>query len=76
MAQNRQNRIEIDLPDELVQALVRVAEALEIMTLGEAAIIAIADWTSRRGAELDNLDPSRRYFVNEALDELIDKKDR
>jgi len=55
---------------------VRVAEALEIMTLGEAAIIAIADWTSRRGAELDNLDPSRRYFVNEALDELIDKKDR
>ena len=76
MAQNRQNRIEIDLPDELVQALVRVAEALEILTLGEAAIIAIADWTSRRGAELDNLDPSRRYFVNEALDELIDKKDR
>ena len=70
------NQIEIDLPDELANTLKRVAEALGITTLGEAAIIAIADWTSRRAAELDNLDPSRRYFVNEALDELIDKKDR
>ena len=70
------NQIEIDLPDELANSLARVAEALGITTLGEAAIIAIADWTSRRAAELDNLDPNRRYFVNEALDELIDKKDR
>jgi metal-responsive CopG/Arc/MetJ family transcriptional regulator len=76
MAQNRQNRIEVDLPEELVQALERVAEALGLTTLDEAAIIAIADWTSRRTAELDNLDPGRRYIVNEALDELIDKKDR
>ncbi|MGH7781196.1 MAG: hypothetical protein ACREQR_15380 [Candidatus Binataceae bacterium] len=74
--QKQQNRIEIELPDELAAALSRVAEALGIATHGEAAIIAIADWTSRRVAELDNLDPSRRYFVNEALDELIDKKDR
>ncbi|HUY38120.1 MAG TPA: hypothetical protein VMV13_04785 [Candidatus Binataceae bacterium] len=70
------NQIEIDLPDELANSLARVVEALGITTLGEAAIIAIADWTSRRAAELDNLDPNRRYFVNEALDELIDKKDR
>ncbi|HVA67992.1 MAG TPA: hypothetical protein VNF45_01675 [Candidatus Binataceae bacterium] len=70
------NQIEIDLPDDLANSLARVAEALGITTLGEAAIIAIADWTSRRAAELDNLDPNRRYFVNEALDELIDKKDR
>lgn len=70
------NQIEIELPDELANSLARVAEALGITALGEAAIIAIADWTSRRAAELDNLDPNRRYFVNEALDELIDKKDR
>ena len=70
------NQIEIDLPDELANSLARVVEALGITTLGEAAIIAITDWTSRRAAELDNLDPNRRYFVNEALDELIDKKDR
>jgi len=69
-------QIEIDLPDELADSLKRVAEALGITTLGEATIIAIADWTSRRAAELDNLDPDRRYFVNEALDELIHKKDR
>ncbi len=69
-------QIEIDLPDELANSLARVAEALGITTLDEAAIIAIADWTSRRAAELDNLDPDRRYFVNEALDELIHKKDR
>lgn len=69
-------QIEVDLPDELADSLKRVAEALGITTLDEAAIIAIADWTSRRTAELDNLDPDRRYFVNEALDELIHKKDR
>lgn len=69
-------QIEVDLPDELADSLKRVAEALGIATLDEAAIIAIADWTSRRAAELDNLDPDRRYFVNEALDELIHKKDR
>jgi len=76
MAQNFHNRIEIDLPDDLAKALDRVAEALGIATRAEAAIIAIADWAARRGAELDNLDPGNRYFVNEALDELIDKKPR
>jgi hypothetical protein len=68
--------LDIELPDELMAALERVATGLEIATLEEAAIIAIADWTARRCAELDDLDPNRRYFVNEALDELIDKKNR
>jgi hypothetical protein len=70
------NRIEIDLSDELAAQLARVAEALGIPTLNEAALIAIGDWTSRRGAELDDRDPGRKYFVNEALDELMSKKNR
>jgi len=67
------NRLEIDLPLELRDDLTRVAEALGIATLDEAAIIAIADWTQRRKSELDDQDPNQRYFVNEALDELIAK---
>ncbi|HUY26915.1 MAG TPA: hypothetical protein VMV27_05800 [Candidatus Binataceae bacterium] len=76
MTQSTHNQIEIDLPGDLAKALDRVGEALGITNRAEAAIIAIAEWTARRGAELDNLDPNHRYFVNEALDELIDKKPR
>ncbi len=66
-------RIEIDLPEDLRAELEIVAEALGFATLPEAALIAVWDWTSRRKAELDDGDPSQRYFVNEALDELIEK---
>ena len=64
-------RIEIDLPDELVQDLNKVAEAFGLGPLKEAALIGIAEWVGRRKAELDDLDPSQRYFVNEALDEIV-----
>ena len=67
-------RIEIDLPDELRGDLQAVADALGIAGFTEAALIGIADWTSRRKAELDDRNPAQRYFVNEALDELIGKK--
>jgi hypothetical protein len=70
------NRIEIDLPEELADRLRRVAESLGIPTLNEAATLAIAEWAARRGAELDDRDPSQKYIVNEALDELIAKKNR
>jgi hypothetical protein len=70
------NRIEIDLPGELAAQLMRVAESLGIATLNEAAMVAIAEWAARRGAELDDRDPSQKYIVNEALDELIAKKNR
>jgi hypothetical protein len=39
-------------------------------------MVAIAEWTARRVAELDDRDPSQKYIVNEALDELIAKKNR
>ena len=69
-------RIEIDLPNELRDDLQTVAGSLGIPTLSEAALIALADWTARRKAEIDDQNPSQRYFVNEALDELIGKQSK
>jgi len=69
------NRIEIDLPAELRDQLQQVADALGITTLPEAATIAVAEWVSQRRSELDNRDPEQRYFINEALDELIHHKE-
>jgi prophage antirepressor-like protein len=62
--------ITLELPDELWTILAEVADALGISSAGEAAVIAIAEWTSRRKSELDDRDPEQRYFVNQALDEL------
>jgi predicted transcriptional regulator len=67
-------KIELELPDDLFEELSRVAEALEISSAIEAATIAVADWVSRRKAELDDRDPAQRYFINEALDQLARKK--
>jgi predicted phosphoribosyltransferase len=67
-------RIEIEVPDELAAQLKLVADTLGIPTVEEAAIIAVADWVSRRKSELDDRDPDQKYFVNEALDELNIKK--
>jgi len=66
--------IELDLPRELRDQLEQVAEALGIPTVTEAAIIAVAEWVTRRKSELDDRDPSQKYFINEALDELINPK--
>lgn len=69
-----QRRLELDLPEELFIRLCTVSEALGIPNAVEAAMIAVADWVSRRKAELDDRDPEQRYFINEALDELARKK--
>jgi len=52
----------------------RVAEAMGISNPEEAAVIGLAQWVSRRKAELDDRDPNEKYLVNEALDELLEKK--
>jgi hypothetical protein len=67
-------RITVDLPDEMGDDLVRIAEALEITDLNQAALIGLADWIARRKSELDDRDPDQRYFVNEALDQLAARK--
>ncbi len=67
-------RIQIDLPDELFAELMRVAQAMGILNPEEAATIGMAEWVSRRKSELDDRDPNEKYVVNEALDELLEKK--
>jgi len=52
----------------------RVAEAMGISNPEEAATIGLAEWVSRRKSELDDRDPNEKYEVNEALDELLEKK--
>jgi hypothetical protein len=68
--------IKVELPDELWAGLSEVAAALGITSAAEAAVIAIAEWTARRKAELDDRDPAQRYFVNQALDELAADAER
>lgn len=67
-------RIEIVLPDELFDQLMRVAEAMGVSDPAEVATIGLAEWVSRRKSELDDRDPNEKYVVNEALDELLEKK--
>jgi hypothetical protein len=67
-------KIQIDVPDELFAQLLQVAEALGISSPDEAAMIGLAEWVSRRKSELDDRDPNEKYVVNEALDELLEKK--
>lgn len=67
-------KIQIDVPDELFSQLMRIAEAMGISNPEEAATIGLAQWVSRRKSELDDRDPNEKYLVNEALDELLEKK--
>jgi len=67
-------RIDIVVPDELFDQLMRVAEAMGVSDPAEAATIGLAEWVSRRKSELDDRDPNEKYVVNEALDELLQKK--
>jgi predicted transcriptional regulator len=67
-------KIQIDLPDELFAQLMQVAEAMGISKPEEAATVGLAEWVSRRKSELDDRNPNEKYIVNEALDELVEKK--
>ena len=67
-------RIEIDLPDELFEQLLQVAASMGIAQPNEAATIGLAEWVTRRKSDLDDRDPNEKYLVNEALDELLEKK--
>ena len=67
-------KIQIEVPDELFEQLMRVAEAMGISNPEEAATVGLADWVSRRKSDLDDRDPNEKYVVNEALDELLEKK--
>jgi hypothetical protein len=67
-------KIQIEIPDELFAQLMKVAESIGISNPEEAATVGLAEWVSRRKSELDDRDPNEKYEVNEALDELLEKK--
>jgi hypothetical protein len=67
-------KIELEVPDELFAQLMQVAESMGISSAEEAATVGLAEWVSRRKAELDDRNPNEKYMVNEALDELLEKK--
>lgn len=71
---NLSRKIQIEIPDELFAQLMRVAESLGISNPEEAATVGLAEWVSRRKSDLDDRDPNEKYEVNEALDELLEKK--
>lgn len=67
-------KIELMLPPELAADLERVATALGIASRAEAAQIAIGEWVAQHRDRINAADPPQKYFVNEALDELIAKQ--
>ena len=67
-------RVELLLPDELWGELTRIAQALGLDPLRQAVPGAIADWVVRHREELEDSDPESKYFVNQALDDLLAKK--
>jgi hypothetical protein len=36
--------------------------------------VGLAEWAAARQTELDNRDPAAKYFINDALDELFDRR--
>lgn len=69
-------KIELMLPAELAADMERVATALGIASLAEAAQIAIGEWVARHRDWIEAADPAQKYLVNEALDDLIAKQQK
>ncbi|HVN88226.1 MAG TPA: hypothetical protein VMT61_00280 [Candidatus Binataceae bacterium] len=67
-------KIELVLSDELYADLELLAVELEVPDITAVALGAIMQWVELRKAELANRDPSQRYFINEALDELLERQ--
>ena len=72
MAEER--KLTILIPADLYAELGRIAESVGLRDTEEAAAIAVAQWAAWRKAELDNRDPGQKYFINDALDQLIAAK--
>lgn len=74
--------ISLEIDDTLYGELAEMAIRLKLGTVENALRIAAADWISRRktqasdeeSAENSDEKSDDRYFVNQALDELITKK--
>ena len=68
------DRLELHLPAELFARLSRIAAASGLRDPAEAATVGLAEWVAAREAQLDDRDPERKYFVNAALDELLEHR--
>jgi hypothetical protein len=66
--------LRLELEEDLCRDLEEAAAHLGLGTIEEALRVAAVEWTARRKEEFADSDPGQRYFVNEALDELISKK--
>ena len=66
--------VHLELHEDFCRDLEEVAAHLGVGAIEDALRAAAADWLARRKAEIDDRDPAQRYFVNEALDELMTKK--
>jgi hypothetical protein len=66
-----ERKLAITIPEELYAELGRIADAIGLRDAEQAASIGLAQWAAWRKAELDHRDPDQKYFVNEALDQLL-----
>lgn len=64
-------RIEVELPAELAEGLRRLARALGIASDADAVLIVTGEWVANHRAEMEAAGAAQKYFVNQALDELI-----
>ena len=68
--------VSLELEASFCQELETLAARLGIGGVEEALRAAAEQWVAGQRAESDDRDPSQRYFVNEALDELMARKTR
>ena len=66
--------VHLELEEGAWRDLEAVAAHLGLASVEDALRAAAADWLARRKAEIADRDPAQRYFVNEALDELMSRK--
>lgn len=63
--------LELNLSEEAWAGLARIAQELGADDLTAVALRGLLDWIAAQVTELDNRDPTQKYFINEALDELL-----
>ncbi len=66
--------IHLELEEDTCRKLEQVGVHLGFGRIEEVLRAAASDWLARRKSELEDRDPAQRYFVNEALDELMARK--
>jgi len=69
-----ERKLELTITVELYRELQRIAQAAGNDNLTVVATAGLAQWIAWRTAELDSRDPEQKYFVNEALDALLEGK--